>query len=145
MSTHTAPCNDDCTGVLYDEESVDCPCPCHTRGMSTTQTQHTPGPWHVEEHSDGTTRIDIMGEHFPEAKRKVEYHITTLYVQESPDPHTGLEAVRADARLIAAAPELLAACSAALARLQPFTMMRSPDMIPEVEMLRAALAKALGQ
>lgn len=39
-------------------------------------------------------------------------------------------------------PELVAACEAAHARLEPFTLMRSPDMVEEYRMLSVALAHA---
>ena len=41
---HTPPCEDGCTSFLYDEEGVQCECPCHnTQGAG--EMSRTPGPW----------------------------------------------------------------------------------------------------
>ena len=97
----------------------------------------TPGPWSVDEQEE---RFDVM--YKPEGpKGSPHYHITTLWAKDEhseTDPHFSIERTRADASLIAAAPDLYAACEAALLR----------DDVADCDlgdMIRAALAKARGE
>ncbi len=62
------------------------------------KTQHTAGPWIIQEHKDKNFGIDLT-----EGKKgKVICNVTSHYIAEH-------EEAQANARLIAAAPELLAA------------------------------------
>jgi len=62
------------------------------------KTQHTAGPWIIQEHKDKNFGIDLT-----EGKNgKVICNVTSHYIAEH-------EEAQANARLIAAAPELLAA------------------------------------
>ena len=78
-------------------------------------SKHTPGPWATRESATHVTVTNACGDAvFHEDKR--------------------IPGVMADARLIAAAPELLDACKAALSDDQPY-----------IDKCRAAIAKATGQ
>lgn len=88
------------------------------------KTQHTPGPWTAH----GTV-VNQEGERF-------EYPVATTGISPVPT-----EEAFANARLIAAAPELLAACQRAL------TVLCEYDFDPYTDagdILRAAIAKAAG-
>lgn len=100
-------------------------------------TNHTPGPWRVEE-SWGAPCIQAK-------KRPVA---TVLYHNGSEDPD-----VEANARLIAAAPDLLAAAEAAAAAcdctngliVTGATPFLEYGPCPKCATLRAAIAKARGE
>jgi len=87
--------------------------------------KHTPGPWHADDNGDGT--------HCITAGRGADVADTRSSADE-----------RANARLIAAAPQLLAACEAATAlaaiaaTVDPLTAAAASDA------LAAALKKARG-
>lgn len=95
--------------------------------------QHTPGPWLVSLNgaffTDVRARDDVIGR-----------RIATTWVQNQPRTREGaLRTVReneANANLIAAAPDLLAAAEAAL---------WEDDGLTCAEMLRTAIAKAKGE
>lgn len=87
-------------------------------------TKHTPGPWHYAECQMGTPFVDTES-------------VGDLFAAALP-----LDEERANANLIAAAPELLAACEAALACLNFFG---SDQIEPFRVRCRAAIAKAKGQ
>lgn len=89
------------------------------------KTQYTPGPWTPKEHADSSG----------------------IYIETdegdacaiSGGRRNGItDKQRANARLIAAAPELLAACQSAVISMQDLT----PQMKASLRMLRAAIAKA---
>lgn len=90
--------------------------------------KHTPGPWRYEEHYDG---YEILS-----SSKEMSATVATLGMRLS-------ETGRADARLIAAAPELLAACKDALdamwSEVSYHARMRSEASCIA---LRAAIAKA---
>jgi len=96
----------------------------------SNEVRHTPGPWKavlVEGHRlggrNGAARYDVLAMNPPDfvADRLTE----------------------ANARLIAAAPDLLAACRAVL---ECLGRTLAPDYLPEPrELLRAAIAKAEGE
>lgn len=92
-----------------------------------TQTTHTPGPWNVGDDSpneyEGPT---------------IENIDTVIAVIPIDDINDSTPEERANARLIAAAPELLAALIAARAG-------RSPTAQPLPDMIDAAIAKATGK
>jgi len=100
-------------------------------------SKHTPGPWKAEETRDAGKRpvIEIVG-----AGRSVaDLLIAGPNASHDSDGGTG----RADAALIAAAPDLLAALEALYALVQG----ESPSLLEDDhhdEMIRAAIAKATG-
>lgn len=86
-------------------------------------TTHTPGPWFTKREGFSTVYVDarIGGGLLQE--------VAAVGPQEG-----GIQQQDANARLIAAAPELLEACKAALSDDQPY-----------IEKCRAAIAKATGK
>lgn len=90
-----------------------------------SDVQHTPGPWRVKHWRDGRVSIETTDE---------LWNIATL--SEGDDDAAG--AIDADAALIAAAPDLLAACQAILAEADGGWLRESPV----AKQLRAALARA---
>ena len=97
---------------------------------------HTPGPWatHKTEGNGGNIpdRLEIVG---PEEGRKRSL-IASIYGFKLPEG-------QANARLIAAAPELFEALEAAYMVLGP-QKSRFKDYVDAVTLARAALAKARG-
>lgn len=93
--------------------------------MSNT---HTPGPWtaHIERFS---TSIQI-GEAFVSAP------------YQPPNGRGRCPQQDADARLIAAAPDLLAACEAAIETIEDAENTANTNCEPTLVLLRAAIAKA---
>jgi hypothetical protein len=100
--------------------------------------QHTPGPWQaIDERPQGLERIVILGP--PDARSKHRHgrcHIVEMRGWNEKPGQTA-EEVLADARLIAAAPELLAALKVARELLD-----RNDIRRPEID---AAIAKAEGR
>lgn len=97
-------------------------------------SEHTPGPWQVWYGGlDGDTYFTIGSKYGDVSGVVCDYAV--------PSPRPSAE-VRANARLIAAAPDLLAACQAALPYVE-----QMPWPAPErvVDAVRAAVAKATGQ
>ena len=90
--------------------------------------KHTPGPWVVIPMPDGS--IDIC-------KSNAGYHIAQML-------YTGYPAdVQANARLIASAPDLLAALEAIVKMISPYSGQGRMDT--EISAARAAIAKAKGE
>lgn len=90
-------------------------------------TKHTPGPWTIEIPSNGCDRYIIHGKSFE------EICATCLDTEHE---------MQANARLIAAAPELLEACRLALGAFEANRI----DMQQNAERkLNAAIAKAEGK
>jgi hypothetical protein len=87
-------------------------------------TAHTPGPWRYQEKSDAYTHIVRAGEH--------------RFICQLPQDTSGK--AEADARLIAAAPDMLALLNEAAEFIQPFN--RAEDLLDRIE---AAIAKAEGR
>ena len=105
--------------------------------------KHTPGPWHLEKDHDGVFTaigepIAIVGGE--ETGEQVRFTIgrTCDY-----GPH-GDEQTTANAQLIAAAPDLLAACEAALMQFEENASYDEADGYV-VRQLQSAIAKARGQ
>ncbi len=91
---------------------------------------HTPGPWVVQ----GRDQTEVMGPDFLIVK--------VPFDAGSPVTDTeGLEAAQADARLIAAAPDLLSACELALRSLEGVPADFAVRACGEI---RTAIAKANG-
>jgi hypothetical protein len=103
--------------------------------------QHTPGAWTVTDNS-----WEISTVYGPAGQVIAECPIDSTVLEETQDE---FEAVKeANARLIAAAPELLKACSDWIDWLKPDAPFREDAADYEAQMLdamRAAIAKARGQ
>jgi hypothetical protein len=86
-------------------------------------TQHTPGPWEIE-YNDPNEEYWVTEPHYDAGPAKIVYHIE-------------------DARLIAAAPDLLAVCQ----ELEESASYWSEYYVPLgiVDRLKAAIAKATGE
>lgn len=109
-----------------------------------TKSQHTPGPWPCEYTGDGK-RI-LVGKGLVEGPNG--YEVAEVYSDDCPR-----EVAEANARLIAAAPELLEALETLLPY-APWVPKAGIPMTPELEekpdvqavlKARAAIAKARGQ
>lgn len=96
------------------------------------QAKHTPGPWKVVEQTDPPIVSAITP--------RGELDIADVIAQADQDED------EANARLIAASPELLQACCVALADLEGYLAEWETDPALEtVQELRAVIAKATGQ
>jgi hypothetical protein len=100
------------------------------------EAKHTPGPWLFEPHN-GYGAKDPDGEPWPFGYISTA-HPSPIFELSTPlvFPH---EELVANARLIAAAPDLLAACQAVLGE------WRDGYGLDCIEQLRAAIAKAEGR
>ena len=96
-------------------------------------TKHTPGPWIYSKDERYFPRIE-----FPAARLDDQY----LTVNEP----TGevMEIYEANARLIAAAPELLERLSWAIKFIDTYAAKQAGPATPELNKARAAIAKATG-
>lgn len=92
--------------------------------MATNETKHTPGPWHVEQGTDGVGVWDEMAR-------------TLIAAVDQPNAES-------NARLIAAAPEMLAALKACFANGDPADGFDPENALTE-RLIRAAIAKAEGK
>ena len=92
---------------------------------------HTPGPWHT----DGTAGFEAL-----EVRSNDRRIAKSLYHRGSEDREAD-----ANARLIAAAPDLLAACKAARRALQAADSRGFISAVYEIEQLEIAIAKARGR
>ncbi len=110
--------------------------------MKTTEAKatHTPGPWQALDNNHTGIDIDIKHEPFAGGT------IATIWNGADDDAPGEME--WANARLIAAAPDLLAACNELLAMLKEWSA--NPDEMSGfsefkgVHVARAAIAKATG-
>lgn len=103
-------------------------------------TTHTPGPWEVKLSQDDEGTLCDIG--VPDAIARCGQHVCRIHGWGF--DYKADKEQQANARLIAAAPELLTGCEAALAYLAD-----PPSVFPEnraaaVEIIRAALNKAKG-
>ena len=108
--------------------------------MKNEKAEHTPGPWRVPpcDHQ-GSIRIWQEGSNFDIARVTPMPYTTGLNVCEKAHQSQGVsEQGRANARLIAASPDLLAACRAALDVLSGGGDKKESEVR---EQLRAAIAK----
>lgn len=101
--------------------------------------KHTPGPWYAPPLPASGTDLGIM--HLPQNKAPV---LVALVVIDEDDPQTDDEHA-ANARLIAAAPDLLAACDRLMVAWEERGVSTAHDWADAVSMARAAIAKATGQ
>lgn len=96
--------------------------------MSTqTKASHTPGPWILKPYRKDFS-IGISGES--------EYVVTVTGMSEKD---------KANARLIAAAPELLEACKDALESLKRLIDAEGAYRVTNISQLQSAIRKALGK
>ena len=103
---------------------------------------HTPGPWRIENDSDDYLRVLAEGVQYPVAD------LGTVNANDYP-PET-IATLWADAHLIEAAPDMLAALQGVLAFWDKFVPKTRHDQYPECEdaefnefqKVRAAIAKA---
>jgi len=105
------------------------------------QAQHTPGPWRVTHGLEGD--LYVASKHGGYVPIRTPFR-TGAFTRGGTDrsAHTDAE-LDANARLIASAPDLLAACQAALGELtDPNRGPSGPE--PTIATVRAALAKARG-
>lgn len=110
-------------------------------GEDVLNAQHTPGPWEaIDERADGLDRIVVLG---PDDERAKHRHGRSHIVEMrgwTGKPDDDEDTVLADARLIAAAPDLLKACRDYLAWVD-----RKPErkcVVAIQDNMRAAIAKA---
>lgn len=94
------------------------------------ETKHSPGPWYVR---IGGNFISVLRDDIPLAEINIWYPFTVT------DQH------KADANLIAAAPDLLAACILLKAALN--SQISEPDELEQeiLDAARAAILKAKGE
>lgn len=97
-----------------------------------TNQKHTPGPWHW--HYDGFNQISIYSDTQTKCGSKAVVNHLSFYAG-------GEEEQKANACLIAAAPDLLEACELALEFVDP----KNPNILRLVDKLHAAIAKAKGE
>lgn len=110
-----------------------------TNGKDTTpiMSKHTPGPWTIEEYGDGD--LPALAIH-KDSETRVCFMAT-------PGSHGDPATIAADARLIAAAPDLLAALRACVNNLAPYgdeDAIESGSIGNCLRRARAAIAKARG-
>jgi hypothetical protein len=98
------------------------------------KTNHTPGPWNVEENSSPPL---IWGNDYEKPIAEVELHRSYASYGDGE--------AQANAQLIAAAPELLDACMVALGILDTGTYAAAWVRHDAAKQLRAAIAKAKGE
>ena len=99
-----------------------------------TANKHTPAPWIVKFRGDGSSYIS-MGDPLTGPHKQADLFLSV----------DGGEADMADARLIAAAPELLEALSMAFARLREIEISNDISVPHKLrETAREAIAKATG-
>lgn len=113
--------------------------------MPTIKQEHTPGPWAVDHDGHDAEYVYVMA-------NDSTITVAAMHPAFSNDPRGGM--TMADARLIASAPDLLAACEAALPAIEWYVPFRDPalgdgvgddaDNWRMVSALRAAIAKARG-
>lgn len=113
----------------------------------TTKTQHTPGPWEVD---TVPTQVGVCHRIGPFPSRGPEtYGYACIYVDGDPAGIEGTDTLsaelRANARLIAAAPGLLAACKALLAAYGEAHALYDLGECDGSLLARTAIAKAEGR
>lgn len=108
-------------------------------------SEHTPGPWIAPHFVNPNSKCQcraILDEHYFGAIAEVFVDNGIESISEGGNDCPPIEEARANARLIAAAPDLLEACEA-LADFATHNATSCP-LPEEIEMARAAIAKAKG-
>lgn len=108
---------------------------------------HTPGPWRVEDPpmNDHGASLAIMG---PGKADRTQLYIAEVWKIDDTAREMAMDAEgKANARLIASAPDLLKACKATLPFLETEDHRRIPGRgdCPLTAMLRKAIAQAEGE
>ena len=112
-------------------------------------SKHTKGPWRTEEAKAGGVpyRLEIRGEE--NETQPFGPTVATLGWVDEPDIcHVhGIEEARANARLMAAAPDMLEALQGMLSMWNSVCTAHAwePEHLTEVTAARAAIAKAIGE
>lgn len=106
----------------------------------TSKSKHTPGPWFVVPYGDGDQKVICRDE---EGNWRIAFMATSF------DQREELAEIRANARLISAAPDMAEALKALIADIEDYELVNnlhpSPgksDCWQSVSMARAALKKA---
>ena len=117
-------------------------------------SKHTPGPWFLADwdEDDGPNRVVIEARApevlFPGQSSIWPGGIRCMQIASVRDSSVDAEATAANARLIAAAPELLEALTGATAALEELRRGHGPAVsslcFPPLNLARAAIAKATG-
>lgn len=95
--------------------------------------KHTPGPWAVTHEDAKNTIFGIAG---PVGNGEA------TFIAKIPRPHIGVAQAESNARIIAAAPDLLANLQFAVTLLSAMPLISGTA---QVEAMRAAIAKATGE
>lgn len=105
-----------------------------------SDSKHTPGPWEILPEEAGRDYIRVRGT-IPGSRFKVSNVLVTTYKGQATEAYDReIKETRANARLIAAAPELLEALIAC-----EKSMREALYVPPSITKARAAIAKATGQ
>jgi len=103
-----------------------------------SETTYTPGPWHFDERQAGTGDTGSVEALTPDGKMVTREICTVLFDDDDPSEDA------ANARLIAAAPALLAACKAVAEKLDYIQMLWGKERITDgiADAVRSAISKA---
>lgn len=103
------------------------------------EAKHTPGPWHVDAvHSEALHEVCMTN---PPPKEGNPVVLASVEYDQDRGTCPTLREANANARLIAAAPDLLAACQAAMAFVSTWQHGFEDAFVGQ---MRAAIAKATG-
>lgn len=91
---------------------------------------HTPGPWTIKRYGDGNSLVIHSN------------HVNRVCFMATPGSHGDPATIAADARLIAAAPDMLAALEAAERAIDDCQSYRSHLHFKELDQVRAAISRA---
>lgn len=113
--------------------------------------RHTPGPWQVMNDYDGATIViaNVDGETFSDGTSTFSYDFVCDTLPDDGDGSRSREIAKANARLIAAAPELLEALKTAKGTIRAWHGRSQWDIYdrasPEMKAINSAIAKAEGR
>lgn len=117
-----------------------------TKGNQVSEAQHSPGPWVVTTGTLGGKTGQLFVRQGPGVFGSHVGHVHPRNPHDWPEGATPDAEAWANARLIASAPDLLAACQQVLARLDYLTSLWGQEGVTRgvADQLRAAVAKAEG-